>query len=143
MTTTRLLQRQILPLDRDFDVLALYVDPEEANAAAFFDCLIGQQDRHPGNYLAQGDRLTLIDHGYSFARSGDHLNWSFLQRDRVMGGDRDKRLSGPEIAALDKFLDSKDSLGLAGVLAPDRLEAMRDRAERMRRSGQLLLHGDY
>ena len=28
-TVTRLLQRQILPLDRDFDVLALYVDPEE------------------------------------------------------------------------------------------------------------------
>ena len=28
--TTRVLQRQIMPLDRDFDVLALYVDPEEA-----------------------------------------------------------------------------------------------------------------
>jgi galactofuranosylgalactofuranosylrhamnosyl-N-acetylglucosaminyl-diphospho-decaprenol beta-1,5/1,6-galactofuranosyltransferase len=32
--TTRLLQRQILPLDRDFDVLALYVDPEEAKLDA-------------------------------------------------------------------------------------------------------------
>lgn len=32
--TTRLLQRQILPLDRDFDVLALYVDPEEARLDA-------------------------------------------------------------------------------------------------------------
>ena len=29
-TTTRLLQRQILPLDRDFDVLPLYVDAEAA-----------------------------------------------------------------------------------------------------------------
>ena len=29
-TTRRLLQRQIMPLDRDYDVLALYVDPEEA-----------------------------------------------------------------------------------------------------------------
>jgi galactofuranosylgalactofuranosylrhamnosyl-N-acetylglucosaminyl-diphospho-decaprenol beta-1,5/1,6-galactofuranosyltransferase len=28
-TVTRLLQRQILPLDRDFDVMPLYVDPEE------------------------------------------------------------------------------------------------------------------
>jgi galactofuranosylgalactofuranosylrhamnosyl-N-acetylglucosaminyl-diphospho-decaprenol beta-1,5/1,6-galactofuranosyltransferase len=28
-TVVRLLQRQILPLDRDFDVMALYVDPEE------------------------------------------------------------------------------------------------------------------
>ena len=32
--TTRLLQRQILPLDRDFDVLALYVDPDEAKLDA-------------------------------------------------------------------------------------------------------------
>ena len=32
--TTRLLQRQILPLDRDFDVLALYVDTEEARLDA-------------------------------------------------------------------------------------------------------------
>src|SRR6478735_302776 len=33
-TVTRLLQRQILPLDRDFDVMALYVDPEEAKLDA-------------------------------------------------------------------------------------------------------------
>ncbi|WP_309647955.1 glycosyltransferase [Nocardioides sp.] len=32
--TQRLLQRQIFPLDRDFDVLALYVDPEEARLDA-------------------------------------------------------------------------------------------------------------
>jgi galactofuranosylgalactofuranosylrhamnosyl-N-acetylglucosaminyl-diphospho-decaprenol beta-1,5/1,6-galactofuranosyltransferase len=30
MTTTRLLQRQILPKDRDLDVLSLYVDSESA-----------------------------------------------------------------------------------------------------------------
>ena len=29
-TTTKLLQRQIMPLDRDFDVLALYIDAEAA-----------------------------------------------------------------------------------------------------------------
>ncbi len=33
-TTTRLLQRQIMPLDRDFSVMALYVDPEEAKLDA-------------------------------------------------------------------------------------------------------------
>ena len=32
--TTRLLQRQILPTDRDFDVLALYIDPEVASLDA-------------------------------------------------------------------------------------------------------------
>ncbi|MEZ5096630.1 MAG: hypothetical protein R2731_11230 [Nocardioides sp.] len=34
MTTTRLLQRQILPLDRDLDVLPLYLDPEEVTLDA-------------------------------------------------------------------------------------------------------------
>ena len=33
-TRTRLLQRQIIPLDRDFDVLPLYVDPEEVRLDA-------------------------------------------------------------------------------------------------------------
>ncbi|MBF4161845.1 glycosyltransferase [Nocardioides acrostichi] len=33
-TASRLLQRQIMPIDRDFDVLALYVDPEEAKLDA-------------------------------------------------------------------------------------------------------------
>ena len=33
-TVTRVLQRQILPLDRDFDVMPLYVDPEEAKLDA-------------------------------------------------------------------------------------------------------------
>lgn len=33
-TARRLLQRQIMPVDRDFDVMALYVDPEEARLDA-------------------------------------------------------------------------------------------------------------
>jgi galactofuranosylgalactofuranosylrhamnosyl-N-acetylglucosaminyl-diphospho-decaprenol beta-1,5/1,6-galactofuranosyltransferase len=32
--TTRLLQRQILPIDKDSDVFALYVDAEEARLDA-------------------------------------------------------------------------------------------------------------
>jgi len=34
MSTRRMLQRQIMPLDRDFDVMALYVDTEEARLDA-------------------------------------------------------------------------------------------------------------
>lgn len=119
------------------------IDRDEAMAGAFFDCLIGQQDRHPNNYLVQGDRLTLIDHGYSFAREGDYMNWSFLQMGRCNGEDRDRRLTGAEITALDKLLDSKDTLGLEGVLTPDRVSAVRSRAERMRQSGEILPAGSF
>ena len=119
------------------------IDRDEAMAGAFFDCLIGQQDRHPNNYLVQGDRLTLIDHGYSFARDGDYLNWSFLQMGRFHGDERDRRLSGAEITALDKLLDSKDTLGLDGVLTADRVAAVRSRAEKMRLLGEILPAGTY
>ena len=53
---------------------------EDCCHAAFFDALIGQQDRHSGNWLwdAPTGRLTLIDHGCSFARRGDPCNRSRL-----------------------------------------------------------------
>jgi galactofuranosylgalactofuranosylrhamnosyl-N-acetylglucosaminyl-diphospho-decaprenol beta-1,5/1,6-galactofuranosyltransferase len=41
--STRLLQRQILPLDRDFDVLALYVDAEEARLDADRNAIGGNE----------------------------------------------------------------------------------------------------
>src|SRR4051812_45090726 len=42
-TVTRVLQRQILPVDRDFDVLALYVDPEEPRLDADRDAIGGNR----------------------------------------------------------------------------------------------------
>src|SRR5207302_5978660 len=43
--------------------------------AAFFDALIGAQDRHDQNLRAEmPPRLGLIDHGYAFARPGDVHN---------------------------------------------------------------------
>src|SRR5207244_3944398 len=52
------------------------IAPDQITAAAFFDSLIAQQDRHAGNYRwdSQAQRLWLIDHGFSFARPGDLLN---------------------------------------------------------------------
>ncbi|MGH3025896.1 MAG: hypothetical protein ACRDLR_05585 [Gaiellaceae bacterium] len=46
---------------------------EQCLAAAFFDSLIGQQDRNKNNWLwhdASGE-FRLIDHGFAFARPGD------------------------------------------------------------------------
>src|SRR3954470_17103274 len=43
--------------------------------AAFFDALIGSQDRHDQNLRATlPAQLGLIDHGYAFARPGDYHN---------------------------------------------------------------------
>lgn len=114
--------------------------------AAFFDAFIGQQDRHQGNYLRAGDRLTLIDHGYSFGRPGDMLNWTdFLtERTREVEKGRDPQamlLSGREVDVLDRFLGDESRFGLQGVIEPDRLEAMVARARTMRQSGRLPVYG--
>lgn len=119
------------------------IDAGEIRAAAFFDSLIGQQDRHRGNYLAAGDRLTLIDHGYAFARPDDYCNYSDLTAHRARSPERTKRLTGAEIDALDRLLDSPDTCGLEGILEPERLTALRDRAEVMRRRGKILDRGNY
>lgn len=137
------LERPGIPMRHPFTVA-----PEEVKAAAFFDALVGQQDRHPGNYLVQGDRVNLIDHGYTFARGNDYSNHSFFVRARRSSnpdklGPRADMLTGSEVDALDRFLDSPTSWGLLGVLEPDRLAAMRARALKMRESGRLLKEAQY
>jgi hypothetical protein len=39
--------------------------PFQAGAAAFFDSLVAQQDRHNGNFFFDGETLGLIDHGFT------------------------------------------------------------------------------
>jgi hypothetical protein len=51
------------------------LNPTWCLPAAFFDSLIAQQDRHDGNWRWDGERLTLIDHGYTFALPGAVLNY--------------------------------------------------------------------
>ena len=52
------------------------LNPTWCLPAAFFDSLIAQQDRHDGNWRWDGERLTLIDHGYAFALPRAILNYS-------------------------------------------------------------------
>lgn len=107
-------------------------------SAAFFDAVIGQQDRHPDNYLVAGDRLALIDHGYTFARPGDFRNFSWFAQHRTATS---PLLSHDERALLERLAHSKDLLGVADMVSPGRAEAMRGRIDRMRASGKI--EGDY
>lgn len=106
----------------------------EWREAAFFDCLIGQQDRHAGNYLVAGDRINLIDHGYAFAKPGDYRNFSWLSDERVT---TDPALTYSERDALQRLVSSPDLMGMSKILQPERAEALRRRAEGMLASGRL------
>lgn len=108
------------------------VSSEQTDAGAFFDCLVGQQDRHAGNYLITPDdqrRMTLIDHGFCFATPQDIQSQSFLVGHR-WAVSRHQLVPG-ESDALHRLLDSPSSLGLQGLIESDRLDALRNRARLM------------
>jgi hypothetical protein len=149
----------LAPPGRGFDQLI--------SDAAFFDALIGAQDRHHENLRsdpAPPPLLGLIDHGYAFARPGDLHNaydtagfFIKLRRGvrsfRRLGfspvhysgvGQLSMTLANHERAALAALkADLRNLLGVAPLLEADRAEAMRERIRRMDASGEILREGDF
>lgn len=112
--------------------------PDQASAGAFFDALLGQQDRNKGNIIWYEARqvVYLIDHSFSFGKPGANRGASDLLEWRW--GHGSQQLSQAELAALDKLLRSGDSLTLSRFVQPERVEALRARAERMLSSRRLV-----
>lgn len=133
--------------------------------AAFFDALIGAQDRHDENLRAAlPPSLGLIDHGYAFARPGDlHNSYEtagFFQR--LRGGQRrfaprhgpvldysglgalSVGLASHEQAALARLkVDLTGLLGIAQLLPEDRADALRHRVERMDLAQEILREAEF
>ena len=121
--------------------LAPTLSPMWCSAAAFFDSLIAQQDRHADNWRWDGSRLTLIDHGYAFARPGDILNHTDLLVARRNHGAA--ALLDAERWALERLLGNPGLLGIESLLLADRAQALRARAERMLARGEVLGPGEF
>jgi hypothetical protein len=81
--------------------------------AAFFDALIGNQDRSHANLPFDASRrdLQLIDHGFAFARENDATHTSILLDWRRSAGLCD--LAPPEKEALAPLIAARQLLGLA------------------------------
>jgi hypothetical protein len=117
------------------------LNPTWCLPAAFFDSLIAQQDRHDGNWRWDGERLTLIDHGYAFALPGAILNYSdFVVARRGHGA---ATLSPDERDALTRLLSDLDLLGIARFLSSDCAQALADRARLMLERGEILRPGEF
>lgn len=112
--------------------------PDQVSEAAFFDALIGQQDRNKGNVLwyEERQRIYLIDHSFSFARTGGRHGSSDLVQWRWTYGSRP--LAEPELAALRRLLESDDLLTLRRYLDPERADALEARARRMQEHGEMV-----
>jgi hypothetical protein len=117
------------------------LNPTWCLPAAFFDSLIAQQDRHDGNWRWNGERLTLIDHGYAFALSGTFVNYSdFVVARHAHGA---AALFTEERDALTRLLADADLLGMARFLLSDRARALADRARLMLKRGEILHLGEF
>jgi hypothetical protein len=115
----------------------------QVHAAAFWDALVGQQDRHARNFRYDRDvrRLALIDNAFTFARPNDLNNAAiFLARRRAENA---AKLSSGEKDALEAVLGSTDLLGIRRFIATDRVEAFETRANKMLERGMLPLPGAF
>ncbi len=121
--------------------LAPTLNPTWCLPAAFFDSLIAQQDRHDGNWRWDGDRLTLIDHGYAFALPRAILNYSDFVAARHKNGAAS--LLTEEWDALTRLLSDSDLLGMARFLLPNRAQALAERARLMLQRGEVLRPGEF
>jgi hypothetical protein len=113
---------------------------EDALAAGFFDALIGNQDRHAGQFRfdAASGTLGLLDHGFAFAVERAICRGAYFQTFRRQ---EQVAITDEEREALARLLDDPDLFGLAGVLEPDRAERLTWRARRMLDLGVVLLRG--
>jgi hypothetical protein len=113
---------------------------DDALAAGFFDALIGNQDRHPGQFRFEeaSGTLGLLDHGFSFAVERAMCRGAYFQAFRRQ---EQAAITEEERAALTRLLDDPELFGLAGVLEPDRAERLAWRAGRMLELGVVLLKG--
>jgi hypothetical protein len=149
---------------------ALTRSPPEAMAAAFFDSLIAQQDRHGGNYrwnepkwetfvphevVRSLQKLTtakpfrpvglgLIDHGFCFARSGDYVRHDkrsvFVEWRHAAGR---QALTDWERGSLQALAADATLLGATQFLEPDRASALWDRLVLMLKRDAILNAGEW
>jgi hypothetical protein len=117
------------------------LNPTWCLPAAFFDSLIAQQDRHDGNWRWDGERLKLIDHGYTFALPGAILNYSDFVVARH--GHGAAGLLTEERDALTNLISDSDLLGMARLLLSDRAQALADRARLMLERDEILRPGEF
>lgn len=110
-------------------------DPALRDPAAFFDCLIGNQDRHAGNYRYENGILTLFDHNLTFAGGQWWFNDSIFARHRTTG------LTSQEAGLLHALPGSTAWREMQAILRPDQFASLEWRRGEMLTHNALLVVG--
>lgn len=124
--------------EREDEPFAFFLTPRACLAAAFFDAVIGNQDRRWTNFkLDRGrDELALLDHGFAFPdANGVLVDSMFLDWRLRLGW---MRTTPAELEVLGALLASGDLFGAARYLEAERAQHLNERVDKMHRRGQLL-----
>jgi hypothetical protein len=106
---------------------------KQTEDAGFFDLVIGNMDRHPGNALMDGEHnLWLIDHGMSFPTTPDpfQLRSIFVHDLDISEG---KEISKRHHEMLDKMLRADDFKNLLTDLFPEQPDVIKSVFRRVKR----------
>jgi hypothetical protein len=124
--------------DRQDEPYAFFLTPHDCLAAAFFDALIGNQDRRWTNFKLDRGRseLALLDHGFAFPDTNGVLVESMFLDWRLRLGCGETTPVEKEL--LEALADSGDLFGASRYLDPERSELMLRRVDAMRERGALM-----
>ena len=117
----KLLQGEHIDIDEQVDGLFGNLDAEELAAAGLFDIVIRNQDRHDDNFFVDNDRVSLIDHGYTFTRQTREEDEPNITE---LASYREKHwpfLRPSEATALQRIIDTQ-AHGLKNALEPERYD---------------------
>lgn len=104
--------------------------------AGLFDLIIGNCDRHSGNFLSKLNKPILIDNGFAFpnhAAEGDNKS---VILSRFAYAIWDKEIPSKYISAMQKLLDSSSTDMLNKYLDPESMKLMDERISTMLERGR-------
>lgn len=102
--------------------------PEDYRRIALFDHVVGNLDRHSGNFLVDSEKRPIpIDHGLAFPLKNGEQGRHNFKFDKLF------QLNPEEKTLLQKFSSQQESIRneLSGLLEPKALDAMFCRVDRM------------
>jgi hypothetical protein len=111
------------------DRLALAIDSDQGVVAGLLDMMIGNVDRHIGNWMLTGDEgFALIDHGSAF---GPYLPGDIMPPRLVMPSERlfESTLDGPFARNFVGRNDLSDTVWAENALTPADIEEIRARLD--------------
>jgi hypothetical protein len=113
----------------------------DERSIALLDMVIGNTDRHAGNYMSDGERLYAIDHGLAFpdVKARGHVFGNFKLSDKFLS----KSLTSDEIDRLRAIQDAWPQLAAkmaAGGMEEEAISYAKLRVDRMIERGKFLKH---